>query len=500
MKTLCGLLLLCLFSTASAQKFTVSVSEEMKHEGEVPLKVGEEYISFAADMKMQFGFTFKLSKVKFAVTLSKYNSRLQLVKETKLSNGEKAYGPFKPMFKRINNKVYLFYYQPDEEDNHIKLLASEIDLSDLSLKAPDELITIEQKNIGLQQVMDLMSLNKMEFRLSPDGSKLLTLWSSGINNRFFFSVLNSNLKTIRRGDETIKGENSIAIRNACLDNAGNVIVSYQAGKHARILVNGPDAKRTEQEVRLGEGSPYEVFVWAPANEGSSIRIAGSYKEGSDWLAGVFSQTMNATNFQLGKPVKTLFPTSLIEQFDNDGWANKKPKKYGLAQISLQPFQLADGSIDLIGEFRRTEMGMRTSFALAGGILNIHFKEEGVLCSRIPKARVSAGSTIGDSYSVFPLGNKMAIFYNDHEANLKQDIGTSPKRSDNYKDDVLVAATITDDGTVKREILIDERREDFLPVAEQLQYLSSSSLLVPIRQIKGFGKVAERFKWGLIDIN
>ena len=96
-------------------------------------------------------------------------------------------------------------------------------------------------------------------------------------------------------------------------------------------------------------------------------------------------------------------------------------------------------------------------------------------------------------------NGVIVFYNDHEENVKRDIGKSPLRSDNFKNSVLVAATISPDGSVKREILIDLSSEDYLPVAENLQTISASSVLVPIHRIKGVGKVTDDFKWGLIEI-
>ncbi len=384
------------------------MSDRLRYDGDVPLKVADAYYSLEAEQKMQFGFTFKLHKVRFPIKLMKHDKGLQTLKEISLSNGEKVYGPFLPVLKNFNDKPYLFYYLFSEEDERIKLMAAEIVPSDLSLKTPEELLSIEQKNVGLQQASDLLYNYKFELTPSPDKSRWLALWSSGINNRFFFAVLDGSLKRLRTADETISGQRELVVKSACVDNAGNVFISYVADKQAHIFSSSANGKKMDQEVKLGAANAFEVFV-LPSLNSTDIQVAGTYKEGKDMITGVFSQTLNSASFTMSNPVMTAFPATLVEQFDNDGWANTKAKKYGLYEIKLQPLLLADGTVDLVGEFRRTELGVRTSFIVAGGILNVHFKNKGVAFSRIPKARVSAGSTIGDSYNAVVAAGGLVIF-------------------------------------------------------------------------------------------
>lgn len=500
MKILATLLFLLASSVLLAQQFNVSISENMELDGKPPLKVGDSYFLLDAGGKAQFGYTYKLNKTKFSAKLLKYDKNLKVTKEVKLANGERVYGPFEPMLKIINDKIFFLYYQLGEDEN-IKLMSSEVDPLTLALSEPDELIAIEQKNIGLMQAMDLVTSNHLVLTWSTDYSKMLALWSSGINNQIYFSVLDKNLKKIRGASEVIKEETKIEVSNACIDNEGNVFISYNNSKKKspHILISKLDGKDENLELKIGNGEVYEAFVFRPTTD-NAIKIAGTYKESKDNLSGVFSQTLTISNLQLSDANKTAFPQQLVEQFDNDGWATTKSKNYGLSDnLNFIPISLEDGTVDLVGEFRRVEFGTKTSFMIAGDILDIHFKSDGVVFSRIPKARVSAGSDIGDSFFPVPYKSQVIIFYNDHESNVKQDITKSPSRSDNYKNSVLVAASVATDGSIKRDILIDLSREDYLPIAETLQRLSLSSVLIPIRRIKGFGKVTDDFKWGIVDI-
>lgn len=501
MKIVSLLSFLLLGNVLLAQQFHVSFSEQMKLDGDAPLKLGDDYYGLDADTKSQFGYTFKLNKIKYSAKLLKYDRNLKVSKEVKLSDGERVYGPFAPTLREIGDKLYFLYYQLADESEHIKLWLSEVDLSSLSLKTPLELLDIEQKNLGLMQSAEVLTGKNLQFSVSPDKSKLLVLWHAGDGNNIYFSVFGEDFKKLRGGNETIKKESKIVLTNACIDNAANVYACYSNSKqnNSYVLVNRPNANTTELDLNILQGTPVEAFVVATSNA-SAVKIIGTYKENTGNLAGVFTQTLSTSDLKFGNVVRTAFPQWMVDQFDNDGWGSSKAKSYGLAPyIKMQPFALEDGSVELVGEFRKVVNTEKWSYMLAGGIADVHFKNDGVVFARIPKARVSAGSDIGDSFYPVVYKSQMVLFYNDHESNIKQDITKSALRSDNYKNSVLVAATVSADGAVKREILIDLSNDNYLPVAEDLQKLTSSSVLIPIRKIKGMGKVADDFKWGLVEM-
>ena len=390
-----------------------------------------------------------------------------------------------------------------EKKDEIKIMVVEVDMASFTVGTPKELMTIEQKNVGLFQGMDLMTSFRFAIAVSPDHSKRAIFWCSGLNNKLFISVFGENLTKTRSIIETIKGTEKFYLSNTCIDNTGNVFAAYgytgSPRSFSHLLIYKNEGQTVDMEIKPDQGEIYGPFI-ALSETGDVLHICGLLKETTENLSGAFSQTLNTSTFQMGPRKKTAFPAALVEQFDNDGWGNTKAKKYGIApQVNLQPIVLGDGTLDLVGEFRRSETTTRAQYDISGDLLNVHFTNAGAVFSRIPKARVSAGSTVGDSFHPFAFKDQLILFYNDHDANLKQDITKSASRSDNYKNSVLVAATMAADGTVKRQVVADLNKENHLAIIESMRKLSPSSLSVPFRKVKGLGGVADDFRIGTIDI-
>jgi hypothetical protein len=93
-----------------------------------------------------------------------------------------------------------------------------------------------------------------------------------------------------------------------------------------------------------------------------------------------------------------------------------------------------------------------------------------------------------------------VFYCDTEANLKKSLTEMPSPSDKVKNLVLVAASISNDGNVKRDVVIDLKDEDFLAFPIGIKMITPTSLLIPIRRITNAGKVKDDFRWGNIQVN
>lgn len=485
-----------------AQDFSVSLSNEIDFKpGSVPLKMGNEYVSLSMDAKSQFGYTFKLSKVKYSIELSKYGSDMKLIKSYKLAGGEKLYGPFPPVLKKLYGKLWLFYYQLSGEEGNSRLFAAPVDIESLTTGDPQELLALNQKNVGLFGT-DVFNRYALTLKPSPDKTKMLVLWNSGTTNEVFFSVVSDDLKVIRRAVEKISDKDQIHLSGASVDNDGTVFITYRFKEKketdGRLLVNRQGAPSKDIAITVTNGFTGDVFVETVEN--NQLVLAGTYKDKNYYLAGAFSASLSA-DLKQGKAVEMAFPVELVKQFEKEGWADDRAKKYGLYEsfISLQSFLLEDGTLNLSGEFRKIAYGTKTSFMVAGSVLNIRIKEGRAIFSRVPKIRVSAGRTIGDSYYTFPYKDAVVVLYNDHASNLAKPITEEASRSDNYKNSVLVAAIIAADGNVERFVAMDQSKEDYLAFTEDIHRQSISSFLIPCWQIKGFGKPTDNFKWAVLEM-
>lgn len=508
-----------------AQQFNVTLTSDKQGSDPLVLKFGENFFSLNTEILGISGFSGNLKRTIHSIEINKYDTDMKLVKSVKLSNGERLFGPMAPLLKIISNKLYLLYYKmPDEGKVHF--FSAEINPVSLELAEPTELLDIKQKvrfieshirsirdyhpnryvekNLQASEVREYPNLlhKTFFFEPSPDGTKFFLLWNSGWDNRLFFSVLDKDLKKIRTGEEEVPDEISLSLNTACIDNSANIYIAYFYEKknktHAELLVNTKAGKSLVKEIIIPDAEPYGVFT--AITKENKIYINGAYKENSWNLSGVFIQSLNPADLQLSAVTKTVFPKDLVEILDKEGWASTKGKKYGLSyNLVLESHTLENGSIDLIGEFRSTRSGIKAIFNMSGSIFNARFNENGAVFSRIPKMRVSAGSTFGDSYRVFEYKNKLIVFYNDHASNVNLDISKAPTRSDNYSNSVLVAATISEDGTVKREIIIDQSKENFLSSNLTMQQISAASYVVALRRIKNLGGVTNDFKWAILEI-
>jgi hypothetical protein len=313
------------------------------------------------------------------------------------------------------------------------------------------------------------------------------------------------MKRIRTGKELLPDQTSLAFANACIDNNSNVYFSYSYSKRGKpfsdVLINKKNGASEVRNINIPDAGVFGAYI-AVDKQNAKLMICGAYKNEGELLAGVYIISLNTDNFVLSTVSKTSFPKDLVEILDEEGWGNKK--KSGLSDgLVLEANILDNGVMNLTGEFRRVRTGARMDsravFVIAGSILNARFDGNAAIFSRIPKVRVSAGSTFGDSYRVFGHKNSIIIFYNDHLSNLKLDISKPPTRSDVYKNSVMAAAIIDNNGLVKREMVIDKSDEDYLASVESIQKMVEGNYFVAMRRIKGMGGITSDMKWASLVI-
>lgn len=506
MKLLLTMFLACTLAIAlHAQKFDVSISPERKFQQKGSIvRVGNGYIGLQlVDNKMQLAFTLKISKLKFGIKLLVYDSTMTLIKENILANGERAFGPLEPSLHLIDGKPYLVYYQYHDatDDGTMKLMLAGIDPITLNLLQERECLSIDQKNTGLFKSLSMVDNNFFTISESPDGNKKLFFWASNTTNQYFHSSVSKDLVFGKSIGAVVNNSAKPNFQSACIDNLGNIYAGYKtevAKKEfqGRVLVCPLNGKTRDMEVRLPEGHAYEIQVFVSKKD-NIAKACGTYTTDDEILQGVYLSAVGLATTAM-KPVTTPFSNELLKQLDNDGWANKKK---GIAKLKLDVVELVDGTIDMIGEFRRTDFPEHGggAFRYSGSVVNVMMKDKNVVFCRIPKARTSAGSTIGDSFSAFPFGDKMIVLYDDHDKNLERDLSKSPTGSNVYKNSVLVAGTISSDGSLKREKIIDLQDDNYLAVTEDMIVLSPSSFMMPLRKIGGTGAVKDEFKWATVGV-
>lgn len=488
----------------NAQQFETAISPSFKNFVTTPVKYGSDFlVMFDGGVGMQLSsFTFKLDKVKFGIVLFRYDSTMKMVKKNMLADGQEKFGPFPSQLKQIGSKYYLVYSIYNPSDGLQWWLAG-IDPETLNLGTAQQLISMDVSNLRLGRSEVFFDASGLQISESPNGSKLLVSWSNTKSKKFYLAVLDSSLKLEWKKDFESSVTGDVEEFTSCIDDKGVAYVSYMSriDKNEwiyKVAAYGAERRLKESEVKTKNSKVYQVIL-IPSKAGNLVHVAGSYSENPGKLSGLFHQTISTDNYALKDNGQYPFTRALVEQLDADNWASVKEKSYGLNDLRMQGFELSDGSVALVGQWWKTLRTERTSASVSGSILTARIRNGNVSVASIPRYRVSTGNPMGSSHKAIPFGNKLLIFYNDYESNLKRDPLKPPIASNNYRHSSLVAAQLNDDGTIKREPVIGILDDGFVPTSEYIQPIESNKLLIPIFEIKGMGGIGNESKWGVITV-
>jgi len=503
------LFIISIWQQLYAQTFNVAISEPVKFE--VPGKVykyGSNFIGFEEfDYRRKMTFGYKLREQLYKVRLSKYDAGMNRIKEFVLGNDDQVFGPFDTRIQLINKKLYLIYTTLEEAaESTIRIMAAEIDSNSLALLSPKELMAITKPEGASNKLSGLLSSYNLQIVKSPDQSKVLLAWTSGLTQDTYCTVTDANLNVLWNKKSSFSTIVEGELISSYIDNNGKAYMSVRTYNIAElyrlhVLVCQKDKTDNDILITLPEGKPYEGHLVSSA-DGSSLQLAGTYMPlnyKGQLLSGAFSLLVSTNNYSISKILQAPFTTEILEQLGQYAWGDTKEKKRGTDYLDMHAIALKNGNTVLLGEFSRVQSTEKGSVYISGDILVIQYNNGTIVFSRVPKIRVSAGSSMGSSFSAFTDGVSTYVLYNDKEKNLKKDLADEPARSDVYKDVVLVAATITDTQPIKREKIIDLQDDNFCALTDLITVIEPGVLMVPIQKIKAWGKRADLSRWGTLKI-
>ena len=514
-------ILLVLPFLSFSQQLKTTISEEYKNEGGFWRSVKTEtgyigYYTIGSTDHLSYGFGW--NKVRLGIQVVQYDNNMRVIKRHDLSEGKRVYGPFLTDIKLINKKVYIIYHEVQEPNSIGNIMAVEINQETLEAGKPKVIAEVAHTSYNLEFSEDLQNKFKYYIKTSPDKKKNMLVLNTG-NELFFVSVMDENLNIIWNRKDAISEDARFVYQSFLVDNSANVYIAYKAcnkelntaNTNSKISIYHQTGSANKLTLNLDACTIQSFGISSSLADNNIINIGGLYTKNpthrggqygdiSGSLTGAFNGTLNCSNFSVSKLTQTVFPDSLISQFEKDGWASLHKKSYGLTgALSTQIFDKENGNIDIVGEFSSVDNGIHVSTINTGSILNINFTSSGVFFTRIPKYRSSAESTMGNSYHAFPYKDNIFIFYNDNENNLHKDIIEKPSNSNTYKNLVLIAALIDNKGNVIRQPLIDFRSENYLSITECMVNLASDKLFLPMYKIKGLGGISDMTRLATINI-
>jgi hypothetical protein len=179
----------------------------------------------------------------------------------------------------------------------------------------------------------------------------------------------------------------------------------------------------------------------------------------------------------------ILQAQLVEALDKLSWANSKSNKFGLEPLNVSAIVTEGDNIAMTGGFSRTTSSERYTYLHMGSILTVLFNDGKATISMVPRYRVIAGPVYGASYFAVAYKEKMVVFYNDYDKNVDKGVYDKFTNSNDRGSLVLMAAVIEKDGTLKKSVVSDLTKEDFLHQPEKAT-LSGGLVLMPAVEIKG----------------
>jgi hypothetical protein len=411
-----------------------------------------------------------------SITLLKYDKDFKLVKEVKLSGGSNIYSGHYSELKKVGKKYWFIYLEPLENYDMGSIKAIEIDPLTLAIKDPSVIAASTALSHSIPKVLKVYELHFMS-GISPSG-KFVYLYVRMSDDDYFLCCLNENLNPVWGRKETIDGLKDGGICSLEVDDAGAMYMGYLKKSDLFYSFYSPAGKMSTHEVKLTEGTAKEI-LFNPVKSNAEVFVSGTYKKG-DNCTGVYKGMIDKKG-ELGAVSTTVFPAAIIEPLDKEGWASSKEKKYGVKPtFTAVPVPLRNGGFGMLAEFTSVTEGTRSNYLHGGSFLYVNFSTPVPLFTRAPK--YSLGNTIfeydfngvhenGCMYYAYPYDSKMILFYFDNPDNLSRDMALDAKVA-NASNQVLVAAVIEKDGSIKRQRIVPNSSFTGMPA-------TPGNILVPL---------------------
>jgi len=451
------------------QPFAVKFSEPIK---EIPrTRILPSPDGGFVGMKREDKLAGLTGKYRRLITLVQYDKAMMPIQEVNLADRNISISRHFTEFKKIGNKHFLIYLEADDKYNIGDLKAVEVNPATLETSTPKTILSKGDIGFDLKRAGDLFEI-LIKSKISPDqlhfGFTILT--SKG---EFVVASFNGELEIVWVKHPSIPS-GKIRFFEIEVDNNGNFYLPFKKDEEGFVAVFGEDFSKV-LPLKFGVGRVEDICLLAQKTK-PAVAVSGMYYGDTKNLAGVYKTSINIEEQSIGTISQAAFPASVVELYDVDGFANTKASKYGLQPgFLIRLVEMEDGVLNLIAEAKQYPAA--NGVLHSGAILNVSFREQSPIFTRLPKYNVVVG-TYWDHYTAFSYGKKLVIFYNDNPVNLTKDITESPKLVNIEGNSVLVAAVIEPDGQVSR-LLPFNLPGKYMAVAEHVQPIADKTLVVPV---------------------
>lgn len=421
-------------------------------------------------------YTARYGTQRQAMTIRKVDRFGKLIKENKLGNGRKRFGPLPAETIRFGDKLLLFFARYDGKDS-MKISVAEIDKENITLQREKVLFTYPQHNIGLFGLAKYLDRN-MIIRLSPDGTKLLLIVQAQGELDYFTCLIDQELQVKREKVTTLPVAGGERVVDAFVDNKGNAVLHLAeiVGRYylsalsetyrpvSKLLFQKADnSERFLRFDTIGNGLMPRNIRFEKSKDQLRTYIFGDYR-GATGIDGVWYAEADLDN-QIIRPSQRFAYTDDLKKtaagsgYDFNSWS--------VIGSRLELVEFEDGDIAIAGYPIHRGTGISTG--MKNNIVNtLSYGAGPMMVARIDRAaqqcrfsilpRSIDNPSVGNGIFV-PYREKLIIFYNDLTIHFISDSlknhDAKPTKND-YKNLSLGYVILNKDGSVASKRLLVNR--------------------------------------------
>lgn len=356
----------------------------------------------------------------------------------------------------------------------------------------------------------------LSYHLSEDSTKILltSFVSKSETGKCYLGVYDENMKKLWDKTIDLQQKGKAVLLDQKVTNDGKVMLlikhfdqgtdKEQTTKDSKkvptystkLLWYAKDGD-TPKELSLNTGDKFIHSLAFAKQQNNESTLFGLYQQKPQGnINGYFTVQVNTNNFKATTTTTGEFESGLLETLEKDEQGSKSKKEGGLSPFFkfVKMETRANGDQDFLLEFYEsastptgpsmvssigpsaglsTNKGTVRSYSdiYHGNIIDINLKANGTkIITRIPKLQNVADLEHLSSFNTLVYKDKLLIFYNDNDDNLKQEIRSKPKKTKlgvggrkifGRVDANLTMAVIDSQGNLSRTTLLDKKQSEFL---------------------------------------
>ena len=382
------------------------------------------------------------------VAVVNYNNKMVKLGENPLSEGKSVYSDFKPQLVK-GNKIWLITGEfANKFGRQGDIRATEIVPETYKEGASKIIVTSDE----LKELEKHYDVKRVIIKSSPNLKYHCLFYGHPSDEKFFIACLNSDFDPVWKREKQLEKTDFHQVSDVSINDEGEIVTVTIAKSVATITKYDVKGSAVDQQLNFGSAEP--AFIDILQSRSGKTYIGGTIFKDSKLQNAVFIANLEKDN--LINSIKQLdIPGIILERLAKDGLAKTDDKKNGLTgrYIHSELVEQSDGKIKLVTETTYADkQEPNNNFMGFGGLLITNFSNEENPFSLIPKFVVEMNSWPRiNQFVAVPSQNYITVIYSDNDQNINIDLKERQKPLNGRANAALYAATIDNNGVIKRDI-------------------------------------------------